>query len=101
VDHPAGVEQVRSHLRHIAEAFSEGDFRIAGFVHDLAEVPGTRVMTEKRDLIRYEVREVPRGAEVRITSNDPAVIEAVHVFLAFQRSGHRAERHEAHGSGGR
>lgn len=54
VEDSAGVEQIRSHLRHIAQAFSQGDFQIPGFVHDRAPVPGTEVMSAKRAGIRYE-----------------------------------------------
>ena len=95
VDDPAGVAQVRAHMRHIAGAFAAGDFTIPGFVHDRDEVPGTRVMAAKRASIRYEVEELPRGAAVRIRTTDPEAVAAVHAFLAFQRSDHRAH----HGGG--
>jgi len=52
-------------------------------------VPGTETMTRKREAIRYEARDVPGGAEVRITTRDPAALAAVHEFLAFQNSDHR------------
>ena len=96
VDDPAGVEQIRTHLAHIAGAFAQGDFSIPGFVHDIPEVPGTRVMADRRDQIRYEVRELPRGGEVRITTDDPEALAAIHHFLAFQRTDHRAAGHTAH-----
>jgi hypothetical protein len=88
VDDSAGVAQIRKHLREIASAFRAGDFRIPGMVHDMA-VPGTGVMTAKRQFIRYEFHELPRGGEVRIVTTDPEAIRAVHDFLAFQRQDHR------------
>ena len=96
VDDPAGVAQIRAHLASIAEAFARGDFSIPEFVHDTAEVPGTRVMAARRDRIRYEFRELPRGGEVRITTDDPEALMAIHHFLAFQRGDHRAGGHAAH-----
>ena len=95
MDDPEGAAQIQSHLRHIAQAFSEGDFDIPMFVHD-REVPGTRVMAELRDEIEYEYSELPRGAEVRIRTENPEALAAIHEFLAFQRADHRAGGHEGH-----
>ena len=88
VDH-AGTETIRAHMRDIARRFSRGDFTIPGFVH-AREVPGTRVMSERKALITYEARDLPGGGEVRIRTTDSAAVAAVHTFLAFQRSDHRA-----------
>lgn len=87
-DH-AGVATIRAHMRDIAGRFSRGDFTIPGFVH-AQEVPGTRVMAERRAQLTYEAIDLPGGAEVRIRSSDSAAVAAVHAFLAFQRSDHRA-----------
>jgi hypothetical protein len=84
----AGVATIRAHMRDIAGRFSQGDFSIPGFVH-AQEVPGTRVMAEKKASITYEARDLPGGAEVRIRS-DPDAVAAIHEFLAFQRGDHRA-----------
>ena len=86
----AGVAQIRSHLGEIAEQFRHGDFAAPFIVHD-QEVPGTRVMADRRGRIRYTVRPLPRGGEIVITSRDRRAIGAVHDFLAFQRGDHRAE----------
>jgi hypothetical protein len=85
----AGVETIRAHMRDIADRFSRGDFTIPGFVH-AREVPGTRVMTERKTQITYEARDLPGGAEVRIRASDPVAVDAVRQFLEFQRSDHRA-----------
>jgi hypothetical protein len=34
----------------------------------LRDVPGTSVMAAKRELIRYEPRDLPRGAELRLAT---------------------------------
>lgn len=85
----AGIATIRAHMRDIAGRFAQGDFTIPGFVH-AQEVPGTRVMTERRGRIGYEARDLPGGAEVRIQTTDPDAVAAVHDFLAFQRGDHRA-----------
>ena len=85
----AGVATIRAHMRDIAGRFSQGDFSIPGFVH-AQEVPGTRVMAEKKAAITYDARDLPGGAEVRIRTADPDAVAAIHEFLAFQRGDHRA-----------
>ena len=92
VDDSAGVQQIRRHLAEVAGQFTQGDFSAPFLVHD-QQVPGTAVMRAKRGAIRYEVRPLPRGGEIRITSRDRAAVAAVHEFLAFQRSDHRAGPH--------
>ena len=96
VDDPVGVEQIRAHLRYIVQRFGAADFAIPGFVHDTEHVPGTDVMSERREAIDYQFAELPHGGEVRIHTNDPDAVLAVHAFLAFQRSDHRSEGHAAH-----
>jgi hypothetical protein len=83
-----GVATIRAHMREIAGRFSRGDFTIPGFVH-AQEVPGTRVMAERKAQIIYEATDLPGGAEVRIRASDSAAVAAVHDFLAFQRGDHR------------
>jgi hypothetical protein len=88
---------MREHMRTIADAFARGDFAAPGLVHAQV-VPGTDVMAARRASIEYAATDRPRGAEVRIRTTDSAAVRAVHAFLAFQRSDHRAAGHEAHGS---
>lgn len=89
VDDAAGIATIRTHTQGIAAAFARGDFRTPAMVH-MREVPGTDVMAARAGVIRYEYRSLPRGGEVVITTRDPEAIRAVHAFLAFQRSDHRA-----------
>ena len=92
VEDSAGVAQIRRHLRAIAGAFAAGDFDTPAFVH-ARTVPGTAVMAAKRSNITYTVRDLPRGAELRITTHDAEAIAAVHEFMAFQRMDHHAGGH--------
>jgi hypothetical protein len=85
---PAGVTRIREHMQRIADAFGSGDFRLPGFVHD-REVPGAAVMAASRGVISYAVDTLARGAQLRIITNDPAALKAIHEFLAFQRHDHR------------
>jgi len=95
VDDSMGAAQIRRHMRMIARQFTAGDFRLPGIVHD-REVPGTRVMAERRASISYTVEPLPRGGAVRVRSSDPAAVQAIHDFLAFQRQEHHASaRHDS------
>lgn len=91
----AAIETIRGHMREIAFAFTHGDFTAPFLVHD-REVPGTSLMSERARAIRYEVRDRPRGAEVRLATSDSAAVRAIHEFLDFQRRDHRASGHERH-----
>lgn len=88
----AGRVRILEHMGEIAAAFAAGDFTLPGFVH-AREVPGTDVMAARRANIRYVVESLPRGAAVRLTTEDSSAIEAIHEFLAFQRQDHRAGSH--------
>jgi hypothetical protein len=92
----AGIATIRAHMRAIAAAFSRGDFAVPGFVH-ARDVPGTAEMSRLAGRIAYEASDRPRGGELRIRSTDPDAVRAIHAFLEFQRSDHRAAGHE-HGT---
>ena len=89
----AGIATIRSHMRAIAGDFRDGNFTKPFAVHAM-DVPGTTVMTERRAKISYEAVDRPYGADVRIRTGDPEAVSAIHEFLAFQRSDHRAAGHE-------
>jgi hypothetical protein len=89
VDDSVGVARIRAHIREIAHAFESGDFSTPMMVH-LQEVPGTKVMAERRSLITYVPRDLPRGAELLIRTSDTAAQRAIHDFMAFQRGEHHA-----------
>ena len=91
-DDSAGTAQIRRHMVQIAAQFAAGDFRLPGYVHAQA-VPGTTVMAAKRSAISYTVDTLPRGAAVRVRSDDPDAVRAIHEFLAFQRGDHHAPAH--------
>jgi hypothetical protein len=88
VNDPAGVARIREHLQHIAQAFQAGDFSTPAFVH-LQQVPGTSVMAAKRGAIEYRYRELPRGGELRIVTQDVQAVPAIHEFMSFQQEHHR------------
>jgi hypothetical protein len=89
----AGERVIRDHMRTIATAFSSGDFSLPGQVHAVEKVPGTDVMRELKAEISYRATDLERGGEVRLTSSNARAVAAIHEFLAFQRTDHRAGMH--------
>jgi hypothetical protein len=85
----AGVAQVRQHLRELQRAFRAGDFSMPMFIH-MKTVPGVSVMAARHDRITYTESDLPNGGALRITTTDSAAIDAIHQFLAFQRTEHHA-----------
>jgi hypothetical protein len=86
------VAQIRAHLKLIQHAFQAGDFSTPEFVH-MRAMPGTDVMSRRRSLIDYTYADLPRGAEVRITTTDPESLAAIQKFMEAQRVDHKAAGH--------
>jgi hypothetical protein len=84
-DDSAGMRAVRMRLRAMAQAFSQGDLTSPAYAR-LTSGPGVRVMTERRTAIRYDYRELPRGAALRITTADVVARKAIWEFVVFQRN---------------
>jgi hypothetical protein len=95
----AAVHAIRAHLHGISKAFASGDFNTPEFVHMKkvpGKVPGTEVMAERRSAIKYTLRALPGGGELRMTTTDTVARRAIHEFLAFQRGEHHAPGHDMH-----
>jgi hypothetical protein len=81
-------DQIRMHLTHIAAMFSANNFEIPMFIHDTVP-PGVPMMKQKHDAIRYTFEVTEHGAQVRIATQDPEALKAIHDFLTFQIQDHR------------
>ena len=81
-------EQIRMHLKHIATMFADGNFSAPMLIHDKTP-PGVPVMRELKDEIKYNFEDIDRGAAVRISTNNPAALQAIHDFLRFQIKEHK------------
>jgi hypothetical protein len=84
-----GIATIRGHLQRTARDFAGGIFTAPDSTHAMV-VPGTEVMARKQGHIQYRYHPLPKGGEVRISTDDPEALRAIHDFLAFQRSDHRA-----------
>jgi hypothetical protein len=82
-------DAIRSHLPHIAMMFGRGDFDAPMLIHDSANVPGTKVMAERKSEIRYQYVETANGGRVNIVTTNRNALGAVHDFLKFQIAEHK------------
>ena len=92
-DDPAVVDQIRRHLREIAEAFASDDVSLPAFAH-MREAPGMAFLAARKDRIESVYRDLPRGAELRLVTNDPEAIRAIHQFMD-----HGTRDHPPHSAG--
>lgn len=84
----ANTTAIRSHLKHIAMMFSNGDFSTPMFIHDSVP-PGTTTMKLMKAAIHYNYEETPSGGRVQIRTDDPIAVAAIHDFLRFQITEHQ------------
>ena len=66
------ISQIKDHIKEIQKLFSEGNFTIPFFVHAQI-VPGTDVMTKKKDLINYNIIELKNGSSLILSTSDKEV----------------------------
>ena len=81
------INEIRSHIQNIQYEFSQGNFTKPFYIHDQV-VPGTDVMTAKKNLIQYSIKNVDNGSILILTTNDAELLDAIQQFMNFQSSQH-------------
>ena len=76
-------DQVRAHLRAVAQAFSDGVFEKPRETHGEMP-PGVSTLQRLRASLTYTYEESERGALVRIATANREARAAVHEFLRYQ-----------------
>ncbi len=82
------IGQIRSHLQLQEKRFAAGDFAAPEHTHGQVP-PGVPAMRELKSRIQYLYQSVPGGGRLRMTSQDPKAVSAIHDFLKFQISDHQ------------
>jgi hypothetical protein len=72
----------------IQKEFSKGNFTKPFFIH-AEQVPGTKAMTDKKDLIKYSTENIRNGSILVLDTRDDEVINAIHQFMDYQGSQHQ------------
>jgi hypothetical protein len=89
-DAPGDTEQIaliRSHLQEEAARFQRGDFDDPAAIHG-DSMPGLAALRAGYAQIDVAYSELPDGAQIRYTTDDPAMISALHAWFAAQLSDH-------------
>jgi hypothetical protein len=81
-------DQIQTHLSHIAQMFTDGNFRAPMLIHDQVP-PGVPTLQRLAAAVLYRFEKTDRGGRVRITTTNPEALRAVHEFLRFQISDHQ------------
>ena len=81
-------DQIRAHFGHIVSMFAAGNFSAPMLIH-AQNPPGSDTMKRLRSAITYNTENTGRGARIRISSNNPGAVAAVHQFLRFQIKDHQ------------
>jgi len=82
------VDQIRMHLGHIAKMFAAGNFKAPMLIHD-TNPPGVPAMIRLKETIKYDYFETERGARIRLSTENPQAVDAIHAFLLFQIIDHQ------------
>lgn len=81
-------DQIRKHLGHIAQMFSGGNFDAPMLTHGKVP-PGVPVLQRLKGEVNYAFAEIENGGRVRIKTNNPEALAAIHEFLRFQITDHQ------------
>jgi hypothetical protein len=81
------ISQIKNHVLDIQKEFSEGNFTKPFFIH-AQQVPGSKIMSEKKNLIKYDILEMNNGSSLLLTTNDNELISAIRQFMEFQAREH-------------
>lgn len=81
------INEIKNHVKDIQYEFSQGNFTKPFYIHAQI-VPGTAVMTAKKDLIRYSIKNIDGGSILILTTNDTELLNAIQQFMNFQSNQH-------------
>jgi hypothetical protein len=84
---PEQISRIREHLSEEAERFARGDFHDPAKIHG-EDMPGLHVLVMGHDRLRVHYEDVVRGAEIRYSSDDPAIVQALHEWFDAQLTDH-------------
>ena len=81
------INQINTHITEIQKEFSEGNFTKPFFIH-AQEVPGTRIMSQEKELIKYGASRMNNGSNLLLATNDKELIDPINEFMKFQSREH-------------
>jgi hypothetical protein len=88
------IALIQAHLKEEAEKFQRGDFSDPAHIHG-EDMPGLAALQTGAEHIDVQYTALPNGAQIRYSTEDPALVMALHQWFAAQRAdhGHHAGQH--------
>jgi hypothetical protein len=97
------IQLIREHLSKISREFMQGDFSDPARIHGEG-MPGlTELKAAKPGQVKIAFKELPAGAEIDYSTDDPKLIDAIHRWFDAQLSEHARHampghpHHQMHG----
>jgi hypothetical protein len=81
------IRLIREHLAHIAASFAQGDFSGPASIHG-PEMPGLAELRAGAEQVQFAYRDLPDGAQIDYSTDQPALVDAIHRFFDAQLSDH-------------
>lgn len=81
------ADLIRTHLQQEAKAFSQGDFGDPAQIHG-DSMPGLAELQDGYKHIEVRYREQPDGATLTYTTEEPALVDALHDWFEAQLGDH-------------
>jgi hypothetical protein len=91
----AQIELIRYHLADEVNRFARGNFADPAWIHGAA-MPGLTELSRAYPKLKMNYQVLPTGASVKYTSEDPALVAAIHHWFAAQRVEHAAHGEMQH-----
>jgi len=82
------IKQIKHHISVIQKEFSSGNFTKPFYIH-AQDVPGTKIMGEKKNFIKYSINKTDKGSALILKTKDKELIDAIHQFMMFQGTKHQ------------
>ena len=82
------VDLIQQHLRNEAASFARGQFSDPAQIHG-AQMPGLATLEANAGRLVVQFTTRADGAELRYTTDDPVVLDALHDWFAAQTSDHQ------------
>jgi hypothetical protein len=82
------IKQIKKHISIIQKEFSSGNFTKPFYIH-AEDVPGTKIMSEKKDFIKYSINEIDNGSTLTLETKDKELVDAIQQFMVFQGTEHQ------------
>lgn len=83
------INAIQTHLSEIAEQFSAGDFGGPAHIHG-DDMPGLAVLHERFGEMEVVYTPLDNGGQIEYTSDEPALVEAIHAWFDAQLADHDA-----------